>query len=215
MPIKIAIADDHPLVIDGLQNAIGPYPEFEIIGTYNNGNALLASLQQKQPDVLLLDIQMPGKTGSELVPIVAQKYPDIKILILSGMESSTFVKSMLKQGCMGYILKNTTNQNILIEAINKVYQGQIFVDASLKEEFLFRILKEKKKEEAATPLLTRREKEILQLIVSEYSNQEIADKLYLSLRTVENHRYNLLQKLNAKNTVGLVKIAMQMGYQNV
>jgi DNA-binding NarL/FixJ family response regulator len=215
MPIKIVIADDHPLVIDGLQNAIKPYAEFEIMGTYCNGNSLLAALVQKQPDVLLLDIQMPGKTGSELVPVIARTYPDVKILILSGMESSTFVKSMLQQGCMGYILKNTTNQNTLIEAINRVYSGHIFVDASLKEEFLFRVLKEKRKKESTAPQLTRREKEVLQLVVGEYSNQEIADKLFLSLRTVENHRYNLLQKLNAKNTVGLVKMAIRIGFQNM
>lgn len=211
MPIKVAITDDHPLVVEGLQNVLRAHPGITVIGTFANGEALLKGLKKEVPDILLLDFQLPDKQGIELAPILAEAYPGMRILVLSSMESAFHVKSMLQQGCMGYLLKSTTNHQMLVEAIETVYAGKLFLDPSLKEELLYDMVKTKQRGEKAQLRLTMREKEVLQLIVAEYSNPEIADKLFLSLRTVEAHRYNLLQKLNVKNTVGLVKVAIQMG----
>ncbi len=211
MPIKIAITDDHPIVVDGLKNSLQAHADFEVTGTYHDGKSLLAGLSQSRPDILLLDMQLPDKSGSELVPEILQLHPDLRIIILSGIESHMYVVNMMQQGCMGYLLKNTTNQEMLERALKTVYEGEIFMDPELKNELFLDIMKAKKRKTSTLPKLTHREKEILLLVIQELGNQEIADKLCLSIRTIENHRYNLLQKLDVKNTVGLIKKAMQMG----
>lgn len=214
MPIQVAITDDHPLVVDGLLNALQTSAGIVVINTYNSGAELLEGMQHTRPDVLLLDMQLPDTTGAALVPVLMDLYPEVRILILSGIDSVQQVQSMIDMGCMGYLLKTTTNQQLLLQAVTEVYHNKVFLDPQLKEELLAHMLNTRKKDKDKPPDLTRREKEILQLIVAEYNNQEIAEKLFLSLRTVENHRYNLLQKLNAKNTVSLVRIAMSMNLLN-
>ncbi len=211
MPIRVAITDDHPMVIDGIRNALYPHPDITITGTYLNAKELFNGLQQKEADVLLLDLQLPDKTGNELIPVLLKQYPGLNILILSGMESSSYIKEMMHKGCKGYLLKSATNQTILITAIKQVYAGELFLDASLKEQLLQEMLVTKRQANKFNPKITQREKEVLGLIAKEHSNQQIADLLFISLRTVETHRYNLLQKLDVKNTVGLIRVARQMG----
>jgi DNA-binding NarL/FixJ family response regulator len=210
MPIRLTITDDHPLVVSGLQNILRTCQQVEVISTFTSGEELLEGLKKEQPEVLLLDLQMPGKAGPELVSIIKKSYPAIRILILTGQEASYYAQDMLQHGCLGYLLKSTTDQRILINAIEEVYQGKIFVEASIKEELLYDMLKLKKQTDNITDNITRREKEILQFIVAGYKSQEIAEKLFLSIRTIDSHRLSLLQKLNVKNTAGLIKIAMQL-----
>lgn len=209
--IKLAITDDHPMIIDGLLNALRDVPDIEVTGTYNNGAGLLKGLQTHPSDVLLLDLQLPDRNGSELVPVLLQQYPDLHILILSGIESSPYIKEMMQKGCKGYLLKSSTIKSSLIEAIHVVNEGGIYLEPMLKEQLLHEMLIAKRKSARLQPTITQREREVLNLIIEELSNQEIADRLFISLRTVETHRYNLLQKLNAKNTAGLLRIARQMG----
>lgn len=211
MPIKVTITDDHPLVVSGLQNILQAFHHIEIVSTFTSGVALLQSLKNEQPDVLLLDIQMPEIMGDELARLIHKDYPEIRVLILTGSEDAFHAQDMIMHGCMGYLLKNTTDQNILVQAIEQVYEGKMFLEPSLKEELLYDILKLKKQVRELTPTITRREREVLQLVVAAHSNQQIADKLFLSVRTIEGHRLSLLQKLNVKNTAGLIKKALQMG----
>lgn len=211
--IKLAITDDHPLVIDGLLNALSDVPDIVITGTYNNGASLLSGLQEILPDVLLLDLQLPDKKGTELVPVLLQQYPNLHILILSGIESSPYIREMMQKGCKGYLLKSNTDKVVLTNAIHEVYNGGIYLEAGLKEQLLHEMLIVKRKIDKINPRITRREREVLNLIMKELTNQEIADKLFISLRTVETHRYNLLQKLNARNTAGLLRIAREMGLE--
>lgn len=211
--IKLAITDDHPLVIDGLLNALSDVPDIVITGTYNNGASLLSGLQEILPDVLLLDLQLPDKKGTELVPVLLQQYPNLHILILSGIESSPYIREMMQKGCKGYLLKSNTDKVVLTNAIREVYNGGIYLEAGLKEQLLHEMLIVKRKIDKINPRITRREREVLNLIMKELTNQEIADKLFISLRTVETHRYNLLQKLNARNTAGLLRIAREMGLE--
>lgn len=212
--INISIVDDHPMVISGLRNMLESFPHIKVISAFTCGEDLLEGLRINQPDVLLLDILMTGMQGTEVVEKVTQHYPEIKILALTSLNAPAYVKSMMRRGCKGYLLKNT-DQNILVEAIETVYQGEEFIESALKEQMLQNMLHFKAKAVSShsgqAPALTRREQEVLQLIVQEYSNQEISEKLFLSVRTIENHRFNLQQKLDVKNTVGLVKIAIQMG----
>ncbi len=203
--INLAITDDQVIILNGLQKILADVPNIRITGIYNNGDELLEALVKQQPDVLLLDIQMPGKSGIELAAIITRTYKNIKIIALTNIDVLAQIKKILQQGVMGYLLKDASPE-IIIKAIETVNEGDQYIQEGLKQQLLNSLSMLNAKQ-----IVTRREKEILQMIVDEFTNQEIADKLYLSLRTVENHRNNLLQKLKVKNTAGLVKIAIQEG----
>lgn len=206
MHIRVAIVDDHPMVISGLKNMLHYYKNIDIIAAYRNGEELLDGLTKEQPDVLLLDIWMPGKTGNELVRIISKQYPDIRMLALTSLDTNHHVKDMLDNGCLGYLLKQTEPKTLL-QAIEEVYVGNQYIDELLKEQ----LETDDTKKPGVIPSLTRREEEILQYVASGLTNIEIAKKLFLSPRTVKTHRLNLLQKLNVKNAAELIKIAMESG----
>jgi DNA-binding NarL/FixJ family response regulator len=209
MHISIAIADDHPLILQGLQTLLNGQPGLRVTATYRTSQELLEDMTRKQPNILLLDIQMPGKSGMELAAIVTQTYPDTGIIALTNLNGSFYIKSMLNKGVKGYVLKDS-DEAILLDAIAAVHKGESYMDPSLRDRAWQDMVRSKKGAQAQQSL-TRREKEILRLIASEYTSQEIADKLFLSYRTVETHRTNLILKLGTKNMVGLVKAAIQMG----
>jgi DNA-binding NarL/FixJ family response regulator len=177
---------------------------------YETGTALLEGLEKQRPDVLLLDVQLPDYKGQDLALIISRKYPSVRILAITSYDAPMHVKSMMRNGCKGYILKNTRLKP-LIAAIEQVHAGETYIDPVLKEQMMQNMLHYKKSSGNRQPNLTSREKEILRLIIEEYTNQEIADRLFLSLRTVENHRFSLLQKLEVKNSIGLVRAAIEMG----
>ncbi|MDQ8003458.1 MAG: response regulator transcription factor [Pedobacter sp.] len=206
--IKIAIADDHQLILNGLKAILNESTEIDIIFTVTNGQQLLQQLEIEVPKLLLLDIELPDSNGIDLCKAVKDKYPDIKIIALTNHEETVYVRKMMKSGADGYLLKGT-DQVTLIKAITTVAKGEQFIDESIKKNILQETISGKKS--ASLLKLTKRENEILSLIANEYSNQEIADKLFLSIRTVESHRLSLSQKLNVKNTVGLVKEAYLRG----
>ncbi len=210
MHIKIALTDDHPLIIGGIKNLLHYYKHIEIIDTYADGNALLEGLKERRPDVLLLDIQLPDRSGNELARLITRNYPDIRILVLTSNNSTFHLKDMIRSGCKGYILK-TADKEALVNAIEEVYQGREYLEPSLKDQLLNKVLKLKPDTQQAHASLTSREKEVLALIANEMTSQEIAAHLHISQRTVENHRFSLMQKLHVKNTAGMTKAAMEMG----
>lgn len=207
--IKIAIADDHPLVIDGLHHILVPATGIEIVGSYANGRELMHGLTTVQPDVLLLDIQMPGQTGEELIEQIILLYPSIKVLALTNQDNVYYIKTMLRKGALGYILK-TTRKEILLDAIRTVFSGEQYLEPLLKDK-LIRDTLQAKSQVSADPILSRKEKEVLQYIAADLTSQEIADKLFISKRTVDNHRLSLMMKLGVKNAPALVKVAIQLG----
>ena len=208
MKVKIAIADDHELIIQGLSLMLESVEWAQIVWKNTGGLQLLENLQRTQPDVLLLDIQMPACNGIDLCRDISKAMPDLKIIALTNFDESYYVKQMLRNGARGYLLKNT-GQDTLVQALKEVCDGKIFLDAHLQHILLEQFTTTHNKR--TDTHLTRRETEILKLIADEKSNQEIADQLFISLRTVETHRLNLNQKLSAKNTAGLVKEAMKRG----
>ena len=210
--IKLAIADDHPLVINGLRHILNNCPDMEITGSYNNGAELLAGIASNEPDVLLLDVQMPGQTGDELAVIISAQYPLVRMLALTNLDNVYYIKNMMRSGVHGYILK-TTREEILLEAIRTVYGGDQYLEPVLKEKVLIDAL-QAKKDFAAAPILSRREKEVLQYIATNLTSQQIADKLFVSKRTIDNHRLNLMLKLDVKNGAALIKKAIQLGLIN-
>ncbi|MGZ3871802.1 MAG: response regulator [Mucilaginibacter sp.] len=208
MKIKIAIADDHELIMQGLSLMLQDHPAAEVIWKNKGPLNLLENLQIYAPDVLLLDIQMPVSNGIDVCRDLIKEMPALKIIALTNFDENYYVKQMLRNGARGYLLKNT-DQETLIKAIETVCNGQIFLDPQMQHVLLEQLSKSRSDKQAVK--LTRRENEILQLIAQERSNQEIADLLFISLRTVETHRLNLTQKLSAKNTVSLVKEALSRG----
>jgi DNA-binding NarL/FixJ family response regulator len=207
--VRILIADDHQLVIDGLLLMLRESEDMQCVGQAANGHAVLALLETTPVDVLLLDINMPEMDGVECCRQVKERYPHIKVLTLSMMRELSLVKTMLKLGASGFLLKNAGKDEVL-EAIRKVYEGkQAFSEEVLESLMNSFSNKPAKSTTSPFPTISRREKQILQLIVDEKTTSEIAGDLFISFGTVETHRRNLLLKLNARNTAGLVKSALE------
>jgi DNA-binding NarL/FixJ family response regulator len=209
MKIKIIIVDDHPLILKGFQNTLSGLPDIELIGVCPNGTELLHMLQSRQPDVLLMDIQIPDIPGDKLAPMVLRLYPDMPILNLTNIDSAIYASNMLRLGVKGYLLK-TASEKRLLEAIKTVFSGSIFIDPDMQNKMaqLDQVIK---KALSTKPTLTPREKELLQLIVEGYNGPEIASKMFLSVNTVEKYRENLIFKLDVRNTASLVAKALKIG----
>ncbi len=209
MKMRIAIADDHPLVQKGLQAMLADNADMEVSGCYSNGKELLAGIAKDRPDVLLLDIQMPGQTGDELAEIIKKKYPGIKMIALTNQDNIYYIKTMFRKGVDGYVLK-TTGEEILLDAIRTVNEGAQYIEPALKEKLAQDNLQNKKLR-SNEPVLSRREKEVLQYLAKNMTSQQIADEMNISKRTIDSHRMSLLIKLDVKNVAALIKKAMQMG----
>lgn len=207
--INLGIIDDHEVVINGLKAMLSGDPEINVILTANNGEQLLQHLQNIQPDVLLMDIQMEGMDGIELTKQVHKLNPNIRIIAFSSFDETRYVRQIMRNGACGYLLKNAA-QKTLVEAIKTVVEGEEYLDETIKKLMLHESISGQRRSIYEIPL-TKREKEILKLIAEEYSNQQIADTLFISLRTVETHRLNITQKLGVKNAAGLVKEAIKRG----
>jgi DNA-binding NarL/FixJ family response regulator len=209
MSIRLGITDDHLLVVNGIKAMLADSPQIEIVFAETNGKNLLNQLENIALDVLLLDINLPDISGIDLCRTISKAFPQIRIIALTSFGESHYIKQMIRNGAAGYVLKNT-DQQTLLKAIELVYQGEQFLDPQVQRLLLQETLTGTKRSPIEV-ILTRRETEILALIAQECSNQEIADKLFISLRTVQTHRLNLSQKLNAKNTAALVKEAYKRG----
>jgi len=207
--IRIAIADDHTMVIKGLQIMLEDISDMQVEDIYENGALLLEGLKKRQPDVLVLDIYMPGISGEELAPLIAQSYPGVRILTLSNIDQTAQVQHMIENGALGYLLKSA-GQELLTTAIRSVHRGKQFIDPALREQLLEDMLVSKK-EALAVPELSPREQDILQMIANDRTSQEIADALFLSKRTIDHYRISLLVKFNVKSPTALIKKALQSG----
>ncbi len=207
--IKVAILDDHPLVLKGFANVVENYAHYTLTGAYSSEDELINGIERVRPDVLLLDIQMPGKQGDEIAQFISKKYPHIRMLALTNLDSVLYANAMLQNGVKGYLLK-TTQESELIKAIDAVYKGENFIDVSMAEKMnqLEQVIR---KTQTLKPNLTPRESEILQLIVDGLSSQQIAETLFLGSNTVEKYRKNILLKLDVKNTAALVAKALKQG----
>ncbi len=213
--IKILLADDHQLILDGINLLLKDAPDIDIVDEANHGDEVLDVLTRRKIDVILMDINMPVKDGITTTREVKEHYPDVKVLALTMVKEGPIITKMLDAGASGYILKNTSKDE-LISAIRKVANGSKYFSSDVSEEMMnnFAATKEKMKAANATiqkDHLTTREIEIIKLIVEGYSNAEIAEKLIRSPRTVDTHRTNIMKKINVHNIAGLIKYAMANG----
>ena len=207
--IKVVIVDDHKMVIDGMSLLLQNQPDIEVIGSALSGEEAIKLISKITPDVVLLDINMPGINGIETCKEMLKIQPQLKIIAISMHKESSLIKLMLSNGAKGYVLKNA-GQDEVVEAIKEVYQGKTYLDETVNEIIVNSVTKSSQQTtQSPFPSLSRREKEILELILEEFTTQEIAEKLFISFGTVETHRRNMLIKTGARNTAGLVRIALE------
>lgn len=202
MKIKIFTVDDHYMVIEGLYAMLKDETDIVWLGHATNAASCLGFLATQQPDIILMDINLGNESGIDLCREIKQRYPGLLVIGLSTFNQFSFIDKMIENGAAGYLLKNAS-RNELLEAFQSVMKGKRYLSHDAG-----RLLQ--KKTDDNTPVLTRREKEVLELIAEGLTNQEIADKLFISLTTVVTHRKHLLAKLDARNTATLIKLAAQL-----
>jgi DNA-binding NarL/FixJ family response regulator len=230
-PIRVFVADDHNIIITGIQSMLAEATDIEIAGQAADGDEMIQLVDEaeQKPDLILMDIKMPAKNGVQTTEELLQRFPDLQIMALTMYDDEEYVTSMLQAGARGYVLKNT-DKDELAEAIRTVAQGETYFGREATSAVMAKYMNNARGSEASAKgaalasepagarqrettttevHLTSREMEILRLIASEHTNQEIADKLYISPRTVHSHRRNLMQKVGVKNTAGLVRYAME------
>lgn len=208
---RILIADDHQMFIDGIKSLLSSNNQFSVIGEAHNGQEVVDFISKEKVDIVLLDMNMPVMDGMQALKIIKEKFPIVKVVMLTMFSTRDYIEKLLKAGANGYILKNTGKEELTL-GIETVMRGESFFSKEVTERIM-EGLQGKKANHRSTGIveLTEREKEVLTLIVKEMTSQEIADKLFISTNTVETHRKNLISKLNVKNIAGLVKYALQNG----
>lgn len=207
--INVFIVDDHRMVIEGLQLLLQNEPRISVAGTALSGEEAIEAIPGKDVDVVLLDINMPGINGIDTCKQLLKVNPDLKIIAISMHKESSLIKLMLSNGARGYVLKNA-GQDEVINAITLVYEGKNYLDDTVNEIVLKSVMNQsEQKSTNPFPSLSPREKDVLQCILDELTTNEIADRLHISFGTVETHRRNMLIKTGARNTAGLVRIALE------
>jgi DNA-binding NarL/FixJ family response regulator len=209
--INILVVDDHKIVRDGILSLLQDEPDICVISQAENGKDALEKIPKVSPHLVLIDISMPVMNGIDCTREITKKYPEIKVLALTMLNELEHIKNMLSAGAGGYLLKNSGKEE-LVTAIKTVVAGQNYFSTEVKDMIMMEMVKKKSspgKIIGEKVPLTSRELDILELILQEFTNQEIADKLFISVRTVDAHRRNLLEKTGARNTAGLVKFAIE------
>jgi len=206
--IQVAITDDHTIVIEGIKTMLKSNKEIAISQAFTT---IADTMNDLDPDIqiLLLDINLPDGNGIIACKELLKKFPGLKIIALTNFEDSAFIKQIMKNGANGYLLKNT-GKTELVTAIKTVLEGENYLPQHIKDILLNESIG-KGNSSYFIPKLTSREKEILGLIIKEFTTEEIANSIFISVKTVEAHRSNLIQKLGVKNTAGLVRVAFEKG----
>lgn len=202
--IKIIVVDDHPMVIEGMRSMLQQIPFVELLATASDAFSALEKVQEVQPDLIITDINMPEISGIELSAKLKKAYPKMKIIGMSTFNERSYISQMIQNGADGFLVKSASKEEIE-KAINTVLDGQMYlsVDVNMNAQ--------EQKHLNNLPVLTRREKEVLRLIAEGLTNPQIAEKLYISINTVDSHRKNLLAKFETSNTASLIRNAMHWG----
>lgn len=202
MTTKLFIVDDHYMVIEGIRSLLQNEKDIEWMGHAMNASSCLAFLKRQEPDVILMDINLPDKSGIDLCKEVKELYPAVAVLGLSTFNQQPVIRNMMDNGALGYVLKNATKEELLT-AITTVRMGKTFLS--------FEAVQSLRETTHEAPVITRREKEVLQLIAEGLTNAEIAEKLFISIPTVNTHRKSLIEKFDATNTAMLIARAVKTG----
>lgn len=209
---RILLADDHTLIRRGIRNLISNNPALKVIGEVGDGEELLVFLQTNQPDLLILDISMPKLTGIEAVSKVRKLYPKIKILMLTMHKNKQYFYHAMSAGADGYLMKEDSDEELLL-AIKRIQQGKSYISPFLSQDFADDVISAyRNNRNSPFETLTKREREVLNLVVDGHTSKVMAGMLNLSPRTIDHHRANLLKKFDMKNSVDLVNFAVRNGF---
>lgn len=217
--IRILLVDDHQVIRDGVRSYFTHNERYKVVGDASNGQEALDWLQNNPADVVVTDISMPQLDGVELTQQIRENYPNTKVIALTMLDEYQPIKRMLEAGASGYLLKNS-GAGELLKALDVVLEGEVYQEPAIQRVIMsYMTRKSRIQEDVATRVtvemeLTTREIEILKLIVAEKTNREIADELFISIRTVDSHKRNILEKTGARNSVGLVRYALSKGYMD-
>lgn len=210
--INVLIVDDHKILREGIAAILAGNEKIRVVGQCSDGDEIESVIKKSKVDVILMDIKMERMGGIETTTYLQRLFPEVKIIALSMHNEEAYISKMLKAGANGYILKNT-DESELVFAIQTVSDGENYFSEEVTKVMMTKYVKKSKQPKAASGAyvedLTKREKEIISLIASQLTNNEIGEKLFISPRTVDTHRRNLLQKLGVKNTAGLVRFAIE------
>lgn len=210
MPVRIIIADDHPVVRKGLRSLLEEESEIKVVGEAEDGTQALSEIERLRPDVAIIDMMMPGHNGLEVIRQAKKFHPTTQIIVLSMNSNDAYVIEALKRGASGYVLKET-GPTELVESVKSVLSGQVFLSAQLAQRLQNVDLLDYRNETDPYNLLTNREREILQLAAEGLTSAEIAQRLCISRRTVELHRSKFMEKLNLRHQTDLVRYAIKRG----
>lgn len=210
MPTTIVVADDHKIVREGLVKLLETRSDFQVIGEASDGEEAVQMVLEKQPDVVLMDIWMPRLSGIDATRRIGKKGLPAKILVLSMHESRSYVEEVLRAGAAGYIVKNSASTDLL-HAIDAVRSGASYLSPAITQQVVDAIARPGDAAPSGVAMLTDREREVLQLIAEGLSSKEIANVLGVSLKTVDSHRSNLMEKLDIHKVSGLVRFAIRTG----
>lgn len=207
--VKVLLVDDHKIVRDGIKLMLESQAGIDVAGEAENGKEALSKLKNTTIDLVVMDINMPELDGVTATKAIKENFPDVKVLALTMSNDELHIRQMIQAGASGYIMKSAGRSD-LNDAILTIMDGRHYFSDEATQSIMMDLVRGKGKSSTPEPIhITDRELEILELIVKEHTNQEIAEKLYISSRTVDAHRRNLLQKTGARNTAGLVKYAFQ------
>lgn len=209
--IKVILVDDHRIVRDGIRSLIQSEENIEIIGEASSYSELTTILQNKLPDIIVLDISLPDISGIEVIKILGIKYPTLRVIILSMYTTEDFIFNSLKAGAKGYLPKNISKKE-LITAINEIYNGNEYFSEEISNIILKSYVKKiqyAEEQENELDILTKREEELLKLFAEGLSNKEISDTLFISPRTVESHKAHIMTKLKLRTNIDLVRFAVK------
>jgi two-component system response regulator NreC len=213
--IKVLVVDDHTILRQGIKALLDNQEGIEVIGEAKDGREALSIIEETLPDVILMDIAMPGLNGLEATRRIKKKFPRMKVLVLTMYTNEEYIFQILNAGANGYLVKETAFQD-LISAIKAVYKNEAFMSPSISKKVINSYIKKAQDDEAKTcEVLTTREREILQLIAEGNSSKKIAELLFISPKTVETHRTHIMDKLNIHNRTGLIKYAIRKGMVDV
>jgi DNA-binding NarL/FixJ family response regulator len=206
------LVDDHQIVRDGIKALLSGVNDIEVVGEASDGNEALIKTEKLNPHIIIMDISMPEVSGIDVTKAITLNYPLIKVLILSMFTEEDFIMNAIAAGIKGYLPKNTTREELL-KAVRTIYNGKEYygdlISQIIMKSYISNAQKKNLPEEKDIKCLSSREIEILKLIVEGLNNQEIADKLFISIRTVESHKSHIMQKLDIKTTVDMVKFALK------
>lgn len=204
--MKVAIIEDHPLMAQSLKNVLATLPRVDVVGVYANGRAFFADMRDA-PDIVLLDYHLPDMTGVELCRKLRADFQDTKVIVLTGYEKPGLFEEISENGCSGYLLKSYTDSATLAEALERVQTGEVYMDQHM--EALYERRPDGPQKDLDALKLTSRETEILKEVVNGLSSKEISEKLFISRRTVENHRSSIMTKTSSKNLAALIHFARE------